>query len=254
MAEACDLSIGVRNQSFEFLENATGDLSRWGTTRLLGDRSEVVSFLDIIPNSKKLKIHTQRVEDTSKKIILLGYDDDDLWIRTQVDGQWVDGEYIDLSTAPQTTTSFFSKLTGVIFLGGERDGSVYLYEVDTLDGNSERWLSTYEYDEATPVYRRSIITGLPKEHCECITVLAKTRFQPVKNDTDYVQISNVAALKAALLYIYKRDAGKIDEAEGYYKAAISYLNNELKQYNGSGAKRMIRFNDASTWAAGRNLQ
>lgn len=258
----CNSPIGVRNQVFEFIENAVGQIDRSCGVQLLGDRSEHPSMNDINPGSKKLKVYIQRAEAADSQVLLLGYDDENRWIKTFVDGEWTDGEYVNLSTTPQTTTNFFSSLTGVQFFSNDRNGDTYLYEVDTLDADSERWLSTYEYYEETPVFRRSILNGLPNRrlnddeedsHCQCVIALVRMRFIPIQRDTDYLQISSLGSLKAILEYIYKRDNGKLQDAMNYKQEAINLLNAQLKQYNGYGAKKVMQFPKRAVIGAGRNV-
>lgn len=269
-ASICNTIISTRNVAFEFIENAVGPIEN-ACSSLLGDRQEVISFEDILPGSKKLKVYATVVEDANAKVLLLGYDDNDVWIRTLIGGVWYDGEFVNLvNGSPATSTNFFSRLIGIQFgqfANGEwtvteRNGNVYLYEVDTLDGNSERWLSTYEYNETIPVYRRSILTNLgagdvvneDNANCHCMQVLARLRFQPVKLDTDYVQISQEGAIKEMIFSILRRNNDKLTEAEGYRQRALRLLNNELRQYKGNAPRQCARMMTGNLWLAAHNYQ
>lgn len=263
----CNKPIGIRNAYFEFIENAVGqlDCGNNGVT-LVGDRQEVVTSEEVNPSEKKIKVISQRAEDDDLEVLILGYDDNGNWVRTQVDGEWVDGEYLSVNTTGATTTNFFSSVTGIQFSIAERNGNAYLYEVNTADGNAERWLSTYLYDEQIPVLRKSIVSGVSGTSadcdedadcnqntcCNCIIVLARMRFIPFSKDTDYPQISNIGALKSMLQYIYKRDNDK-DNAINYFNEAVRLMNNELKQYNGTGAIRQIRFASRDIIGTARNI-
>jgi hypothetical protein len=260
----CNRPVGVRNQYFEFMSNAVGQIGsrgragyneRWGNISLLGDRSEVPTNEDIIPGDKRVRVYTERIENKGR-ILILGYNDAGNWIRTQLpNGEWQDGEYVDLANAPATTHNIFASITGVQFDVTPRNGNTYLYSIDP--SNNERQLATYDYSVEIPSFRRSILSGLPNgdgQNCECVTVLAKMRFIPVIFDTDYCQIGNISAMKSMLQYIYKRDNDKIQDAEMYKQNAIQILNDELKQYNGYGAKKMLDFGPRQVCAASRNLQ
>lgn len=264
----CSSNIGVRNMFFEFINNAVGQLDtgcRGGVT-LMGDRGEVCSQEAINPGSKKLKILSQRAEAATSKVLLTGYDDDAVWIRTQVDGEWVDGEYLTVSTAGATTTNYFSSLTGVQFTEDRRNGNAYLTEINTADGNAERLIATYQYDEKVPVFRKSILSGVSgsaedcdedadcnqNSCCNCIIALARMRFMPFSEDTDFPQITNVGALKAILQYIYKRDNDKSNFMD-YFNEAVRLMNIELKQYNGTGAIRTIQFASGEIVGTARNI-
>jgi len=258
----CNQIITTRNLAFEFIENAVGPIEN-AAASLLGDRQEVVSFEDIVAGDKKLKVYATVGEAASAKILLLGYDDDNQWIRTQVGGVWYDGEFLDIvNGSPSTSVNYFSALAGVQigqFANGEwtvteRNGLIHLYEVDTADADTERWLSSYDYDETVPVYRRSILTNVGDGEQHCAVALARLRFQPVKNDSDYVQISQVGAIKEMILSVIRRNNDKLEAAEVYRQRALRLLNNELRQYKGNGPRQMARFMSGETWAAARNIQ
>jgi len=265
----CNRPIGVRTQYFEFQNNAVGEIGRGNpggypgyrhrnSVPLLGDRSEVVVNQEIIPGGKRLRVYTERIETTGR-ILLLGYDDNGNWIRTQpIGGQWTDGEYLTLSNSPATTLNNFSQITGVQFDTTPRNGNTYLYSVD--QNNVEMQLASYDYAVDVPVFRRSILGNVPSYQTDdgewtgaFVSALVKTRFMPVIFDTDYPQIGNVAALKLILQYIYKRDNDKIQDAEMYRQDAIQILNDELKQYNGQGSTKTIQFLPRHLWGANSNL-
>jgi hypothetical protein len=261
MMQACQTAIGIRNQAFEFIENALGNLvtsnaiygGTWAQS-LSGDRSEVCTMLDIKAPSKRVKVYNSLPADNGNVIKLFGYDDNNNWIRTLQGAVYVDGEYLTLSsTTPPSTTNFFSQITGVQFTTTPRSGTVSITEVDTLNGNAERLLSTYEYDEEVPVYRRSVITGLGNSNCECITALCRMRYVQVRADTDYVQIGNIEAIQAYLMYIQKRDNGKFQDAETFRAMAIRTLNDELNQYKGVAPKKVVSFAKRELWGTSCNV-
>lgn len=256
----CNQPIGVRTQFFEFIENAVGQIDRQCKASLLGDRSETCVYDEIVTEAKRLKFYTQRTE-TDQTVRVLGYDDDGKWIRTQNgDGEWEDGEVLDLSSSPVVSTNYFAvgSPTGIQFSSSERKGEVYLYSLD--DDTEELQLATYQYNEQIPVFRRSILSGLPRTvdgedpRCECVIVLARMRFQPFQADTDYVQIGNVAALKSMIQYVWKRDNSKFQEAQFCRTEAIRLMNNELKQYNGYGARKVFPFLNKQLVGSGYNVQ
>jgi hypothetical protein len=273
----CNQPIPISTLYFNFQNNAVGELGnrnygqknsypgwrQWQAIPIAGDRSEVVSQKEIpFGGGMKLRIYTERIEPTGR-ILLLGYDDAGNWIRTQkIGGKFTDGEYLDLSISPVTTLSNFANLTGVQFDFAPRNGNVYLYAVSP--DNIECHIGTYDYAMEIPVFRRMILAGLPRWNVfntednqewtgECVTALVKTRFLPVRFDTDYPQISNISAMKSILKYIYKRDNNEIQEAAAYKEDAITILNKELTQYNGYGSRKTIQFLPRSVVGANNNL-
>lgn len=273
--EQCGQPIGVRNLYFGFIENAVGGLERqnqnsiagWGygwnrggRGKLLGDRQEVCTQEDVSPGGgKKIKAYNQLGADDGTQIILLGYDDNQQWIRTQVNGVWTDGEYLTLNvTNPPITQNFFSSITGVQFSITPRNGYVNIAQVDTLNSDAESLISSYAYNESIPVYRRSILTGFQYNWdnvcCNTVTALCRLRWMPVYYDTDYIQIGNLVALKNMLISQQKRDNGKPQDAETYRTMAIRELNNELRSYQGLGPKKVVSVQARNLWSSGVNVR
>lgn len=269
---ACGQIVGIRNAFFEFIGSARsntggyGNGTYWGYglnwgggLALLGDRQEVITSEDLRDTPVHLKLYTERIEgDVS--VLLLGYDENNNWIRTQDgSGTWQDGEYLSLENLTDsgvTSTKLFSALTGVQFTSVPRNGNTYLYQVDG-DG-VERQLATYDYAVKIPVFRRSALTGFnwnrsEQERAVCLTALCRMRWMPIMADTDYTQISSISAWKEMLMYIYKRDNGKVAEAEAHKQEAINILNNQLSAFNGVGAKRVVNFGPRAILGAPSNL-
>lgn len=275
MVSICGVPITVQGIYSEFMDNGVGQLGggnngglSWGGffgsggCSILGDRQEVCMQEDLRENST-LKVYTQRVE-SSGEIIIMGYDASNIWIRTETtpgSGIWRDGVYLDISNltgAGVSTSQVFSSVTGVQFTVNPRAGNVYLYAVNSI--LEERQLGSYTYSTKIPVFRKSILTGLPNrrddgdDRCTCVIIVAKLRFSPIQNPTDYLQITNEAALKCMLRAIFKRDNGKMGEYQELKAEAISLMNDTLKQYNGYGARKTFNFGPKSLLGTHRNMQ
>ncbi len=124
----------------------------------------------------------------------------------------------------------------------DTNGVVRLYEYNT-DTATQRALAYYEPDETVPQYRRSLIAGIGSGGCtsgECetktVTVMAKLRFIPVVNDTDYLPIGNIPAIKDMVQSIRKMENNLFEEAKAYEASAINELDRELREHLGDGAK------------------
>lgn len=264
----CNSPISVKNLYYEFINNGLGDISRQplsygynnggGTAAyfgMLGDREEVCTFEDIIPGAKKLKVYNSLPADDGVEVLLLGYDDNNQWIRTIQDGVYSDGEILVLNAgAPPITQNFFSNITGVQFSVTPRNGVIYLVEFNTVD-SVERTISAYQYSEDIPIYRRSVLTGVNfTGRCEAVTGLVRLRFVPIIYDTDYLQIGNLRALRAMLLSLQKQDNGDPAGEETYKNRAVKILDNELKQYQGVAPKKNVNFQNRRLWGTGINLR
>ena len=84
-----------------------------------------------------LDIRVMTIDGT--QILLLGYDDNEQWIRTLVNGSYTDGEYLTLNAAnPPTTANYFSSIKGVQFTVTPRNGVVNLVEVEVASDELPR--------------------------------------------------------------------------------------------------------------------
>jgi len=261
----CDQAIPVRNRWFEWLGNypglqSDGDCNRraCGASQLL-DRAEpaTCAFSDIIGINKTIKVYADVAEDADAKILLQGYDENNQWIRTLVDDEWVDGEYVLISTTPQTSTKFFSALVGV--QKPVTNGTVRLYEYDT-DLATQRSIAIYEPDETRPWYRKQFVPGMDRRGCcgctgddsetKQVTVMAKLAYVPVSNDLDWLIISNFSALEAEVQSIMKRRNNLIEESLTWHATAVKTLRDELRHYLGRGAINPMRMQPRNLSGAG----
>ena len=264
----CDSPVPIRNTYAEFINNGIGNIGEvdraWNyggpgwydcaRFRILGDREEVCTFEDVVGTNKKLKVYNSVPLDDGEKVLLLGYDQNDQWIRTLQDGIYVDGEYVTLNAAsPPTTTNFFTVVKGVQFSVTPRNGVINLVELDTST-SLERTIASYQYNERLPVYRRSILSGTAFSRCMCVTGLVRLRFMPIISDTDYLQVGNLAALKTMLIALQKRDNGDLQNYASFQSAAIKVLDDELRQYSGIAPKKVISFQSRNLWGTSANVR
>lgn len=269
-AALCNHPIPVRNRWYEFLEtgiglqtertgNASCNSNSCGAPQMI-DRGNVCAFSDIIngTGNKKIKVYADVAEDADAEILLQGYDENNQWIRTQVAGEWIDGEYVSINAAvPQLSTKFFSSLAGV--QKPLTNGTVRLYEYDTTL-LTQRAIAIYEPDETRPWYRKYFIPGLEGNGCcgcagddadtKQVTVMAKLAYVPVRNDLDWLLISNFSALESEVQSIMKRRNNLAQEAVTWRALAVQTLRDELRHYLGRGAINPMRMQPRRLAGAG----
>lgn len=273
-AAVCGKPVTIRGSWFRFIENGPGiigdcDSEQCSTASTSGfslgwfqKPGDYCCYNDILGDDKKIKVYCDVAEDDGAVITLQGYDENAQWIRTQVGGEWIDGEQVALnSVTPQTTTKFFSSLVAV--QKPTTNGTVRLYEYDTTL-LTQRDIAVYEPDETRPAYRRVEIRGLPQGGCcgdddgDCtekkVTVMAKLEYIPVANDEDWLLIGNIPALKMELMALMKEENNVWQESLVYHQKALSLLRDELRHYIGSGVVNPVRMQPASIGGAGvRNM-
>lgn len=263
-AWVCNHPILIRNQWFEYLQSgygmqgegncSNGHCHPCGGANLI-DRGFVCVFADIIGINKKIKVYADVAEDADAKILLQGYDENNNWIRTQVSGEWVDGEYVAISNTPATSTKFFSSLVSV--QKPETNGVVRLYEYDTTLA-TQRAIAVYEPDETRPEYRRVMIPGLTgtgtTDDCETtpVTVIVKLNFIAAKKATDWLMIGCIPALKDMVQSVMKSENNLFQEAVAWETKAVNELDKELHHYQGDGVVQPIRM--PSRWIAGGGVE
>lgn len=254
----CGVPINVANSPwYEFLPTGPGmrgscsDCS--GTTEesvnwcscggILVPRGTAVTFQDITP-SYNIRVVSGQNETGTPRILLQGYDENNQWIRTYdaTLGRWVDGEFLNISSTYQVSTKLFSSLVSV--QKDESIGTVFVFE-DHLNGTIVQ-LAQYEWDECSPNYTRSYVNLETLDadgnfESKSVFIRAKLRFYPVKNDTDWVLIGNLAALKSMVSSIKNRENNMIDLADALEAEAVRRLNEEERHFNPTGGVKPLNF-------------
>lgn len=208
-------------------------------------RGYYCTFSDIVGANKKLKIVCDMLSDVGKTVLLLGWDQNANWIRTDQGGSIMDGELITLAQGAGTiSANFFSSISGVQF-PDDRDGQIWLYEYNTAT-TLQRLIGQYQYFETNPNYARylfpSIRSGVTSTgSCQStlVELIGKLNFIPMKNDTDLCVISSIPALKEMCQAInsaeHEPDGVKRNQiiATGL-ATAKQILDSGLDHYRGSG--------------------
>lgn len=262
-AAVCHSPVPVHDMWFEFLDHGWGTAGSEGSFQNgerncaanccgIGEGANYIgnfpSFDDVRGLNKKLNVTCDLASDVGKKVLLLGYDENLNWIRTEQDGVISDGEIVLQSQSAGTdSTHLFSSLTDIQF-PDDRDGQTWLFEHD-VDNDTRRLIGSYFYYEQRPSYARYRVSGLGlgSRHVEgetnggcrktLIEVLAKIEFVPVKNDNDYLVIGNLTAIKDGCLAIrYAEPPADMAKSEMFLQRALRALDLELNAKLGSGRK------------------
>ncbi|MBA3357746.1 MAG: hypothetical protein H0U18_17755 [Pyrinomonadaceae bacterium] len=238
----------IRSHWYEFLDFGVGQLSHddCAADQLI-DRGTACAFDDIATIGNKIKIYADLAVDAGKTILLQGYDSNANWVLTS-NGD-VNGERVTIGAAPVTTSTAWLKGGLAAVQKVATKGPIRLYDYNPTTG-VQRPIAIYEPDETVPEYRRYMVPGMG-DHSSCcgsttdcgtktVTVLAKLAFIPVRNDSDYILIGNVPALKDMCMSILKREQNLIQEAFAYEASAVKLLDEELSNYYGDGTVDPIR--------------
>lgn len=247
----CKHPVAMRSEWYEFTEGVGQIDSDDNLCNTLIDRGEVPAFDEVVGEDKKLAVYSQLNEGVGKYINLQFFDEFGQWVTSEFDGERIDGENI----AIPHTAGTYNYTTNVCKPGGlvrvKKDvtiGQVHLYEYDTTTTDL-RPLAYYQADEEVPLYRRSLIPDLNVNSCDQtqLTVAAKLRFIPARDDESFLMISHKEALRLAVRAIFLEEQGIWDEANINWAAAWQALNEQLSHYKGSGEIPVPRFAPKTIW-------
>jgi len=242
-AAICGYPITVRNEWFEFMESGYGLRCCSPTCDpQLFDRGTAVTFRDI-RHGYVLKLVTQEVEAAGLEMGFLGYDCAGHWIRTQDStGAWRDGVWVPIPTDPNAPYSGQVQfaLAGIsAIIKPATNSLVHLYDYSVASGDSQK-IGVYEHDETRPVYRRSLVGGIPENNTKPLTIMYKQEWKPVANDNDFLQIANIPALSEMMLAVKLYRQNQMQLASGHEAKAYQILDREVSHYIGSGVVQPVR--------------
>lgn len=235
--DICRRPVRIQNEFYEFLEAGVGLKPGCECNSLeTFDRGMFPTFSDIVPPNKRLRFYITDAADIGRRVLVQGTDQNGTIIYSLDGIDEVTGIYVSF-TQPFVDTPFdITTLTGL-----QKDftvGQVKVFEVDTVTGVS-RLILTMEPSEEVAGYRRYFLNGLPSNCCGAtlpapattqVTAMAKLALIPVAVDSDYLLISNIAALKEECLAVKfgeNDDSTSAGLAALHHRKAINLLNGEL---------------------------
>ena len=174
----------------------------------------------------RVKVPSTSDRDTGNYVVLKGNDADGNPVYS-ADGS--EGLLLNLTTESNTSTQYFSSLTGV--LKPLTNGYLTLWAVNSQ--NQETQIGEYEPGETNICYRRYRILRADDGQTPTVRVLCKRRFVPVTSENDDIIPDNMGALKLGLISLKYEDTNDLERATEYFQRALSLLNAELKETRGS---------------------
>ncbi len=184
-----------------------------------------------------LRQYTSVSEEEGAYSTIQGIDENGLLIRSEIsDGsgtEWINGVRLEISNGSGyfETTQAFSKITA--YTKPQTNGYVRL---TAWNGVTEVELSNYQSWETEPSYHRyycPFLHARRNEENPCTRVVlarVRKRFVPIAEDSDVLIISNVMALKAMVIAIWKREAGNLEEYAAQKLTAVDILKKESFVY------------------------
>lgn len=252
----CGRPLEIRDSWYEFLEKGMGirgECSCWPEAIMRGNYPV---FRDISSNINKLLFVCDVTLDVGKQVLALGYDENNNWIRTLVNGAWQDGEIITLAQSPGTqSVNIFTSITDLQF-PSNMEGQTWLYSYSTVDA-SQIMLGHYQYNETRPSYARYFMPSVQSairaggggcgngvsNTTGCKTVqlemVCKHALVPVTVATDYLNIPCLPALKEMITALKNSEnEGDGNKANGLIATGLqlakAILDKQLNHFLGDG--------------------
>lgn len=139
------------------------------------------------------------------------------------------GEYnYVLAETNGATLEFPEEITGIHEL--QFSGLINRYDIRTDANDSNTTIATVGPGDGVARFRRYRVSRATPQ--SFVHVLCKRRFTPVQNDTDTVYISNIPALKHALLAVLAEDNADLERSEIHWGKCRQILDEQLDQYRG----------------------
>lgn len=264
--DVCSKPIQLQNQLYEYLWAGVGILPR---TVCTGTSSSVcvpnLATVGILrgyyplnvdvptANPQTIRAYPTDALDVGKRILIQGYDQNDLKIYGLDGSQQMEGFYLTLGY-PFVDSTFTIGSKGIY--GIQKDytyGDVPLQAVDSVTGTVTA-LARFEPGETRPWYPRYYLDSLPQWCCTGdttiqVNVLAKRDYYPVAVDTDWILIGNIPALISEAQSVYhdgiQEAAASVISAKKH-NDAILFLQGELDHQFGkeSPATSVLPFGTA----------
>lgn len=262
----CGVPIAVRNGWWQFIQNlnhvencdnCTCGCQCGDVPNMQWDETTVPTNSPIRGTGKTIRVYPSDIADVGKTMIIQGYDQNNIWVRTTIDGVVQDGEEITLALPYVDTVTewYHGSPTGVIREATQYRVLVYEHNVSA---DTDRLISTYAPDETLPNYRRSIIPGLSRARCcgtnNCcpcddelpsVEAIVKLAYAPVSMDNDWVYPGNTLALKAAMMSRKREEENDDAGAEIMLKKALRELQVELRANTGDIQQVYVNINKSA---------
>ena len=237
-ASVSDETAPVMDRWYEFMDFGPGRLSNKNSVNVLLDRGESPVIRQSCEVPSKVRVYgykDERVNGVRPKIRILGYDENNVWIRSYEGGQFVDGTSLEIIGDNPTnwveSTAKFSRITQVI--KPVTNGVVEIYfNILTLPVPLQL-AARYNHWETNPTMRLYYAGGITSDTTMPVTVIARARHVDVRNDSDKLLIGSIPALRKAVMAVALEESGKISESEANWNIAAQILRDEANAYYGS---------------------
>ena len=270
-----DVPKEIRSPWFEFVQYGPGNLrdaernsqddplaKRLGQPGYLVDRGMACTQHDLPVRNEAdpaaapwhLRVYAsvdESIDSVDPVLRVTGLDENGRVIRTLQNTTWITGENLEIVDGTfYESTNAFSAIHSVVKPVTNRE-----VRLTAWNGVTEIDLSTYEWNETTPSYRRYYAPELHRETTgvrdSIVRARCRRRFIPVAADNDVLIIGNELALVEMMIAQWKRQNGNIDEYASHKMVAVDILRKEATAHNGKTRTPAITFSRG--WGLGSDF-
>ncbi len=195
-----------RDQLFSFHLNGPGEDCPNTCDYSWDDLGDVVTYRELSEPSK-LVASIASAEDEGKEVWAFGYDQNQQWIRTKINGEWREGYLLPTIFGypiPAVDAPYFSRIERI-----QKEETVGPVRVSSFDAssNSGTLIGIYEWDEVLPTYRRLKLS----REVPWVRIFFRKRVFEIKSVRDFIPLHNRFALIMALMSLkFWRDGNATD--------------------------------------------
>lgn len=214
----------IYNHWYEFIGGGPGESDQaYASVLDLGDRyPTALDVASVDEDGCRLKVVSELSEDSGLQILIRGLDADTEAVWSTVEGERLEGEYVDLATAGTTSSATFTTVS--VVLKPITKGKVYLYAVSTTDV----LIATYDPAEERPSYRRYRVPECDDEEVN-VVALCQRRHVDLRDDNDPLPVENLNALTNAMLALQYKDNNDLERYQQYLNAGKDLLQKEQRR-------------------------
>ncbi|NBW10107.1 MAG: hypothetical protein EBR82_18975 [Caulobacteraceae bacterium] len=208
----------ARNRWAEFHLNGLGTDDTVKCDEFWDDKGGFPLFVDPT-NPVRFSVSTTRSEDVSAgELWVYGYDENDRWVTSLVNGSPVDGYKATLyatPTVPNSSVPLFKRVTMV----RKTSSKGYFSLWGTAANGTTVLYGEYQPAETLPSFRRIRIS----KNAEWVRVRYRQKVFRVTKSTDLIPVHSRYALMLMIKALQKYDDDKLEEAAAYEAQAVRLL-------------------------------
>lgn len=209
-----------QDQFFSFHLNGPGDFQTCDWT--WRDGGDAPTYRDLTAASKLIAFVTHE-DDADSELWAYGYDEQNNWIRSEVDGVMVDGYQVPtvlgyaLPDADAPTFTRVVRVRKAITKGPIRLGS---YDNSFSTGTL---LGIFQWNETEPLYRR---LTLGRSGCKTVRIAFRRRTFKIVSRTDLIPLHSTEAVLAMLRSMKAYANDDIALGQGHEATAVRFVSEE----------------------------